>query len=87
MYIRSLCLRRRVSFRAGLLLLSLGLLHITLSPLWIPYSHLTGHARDFSIDFLSGLAIGIGIVLLVSSFGNSEDNSDEDHSGNPGTSI
>jgi hypothetical protein len=89
---RSLSLTRLVSFRVGLLLLSLGLLHQVLSHWWIRYFHLTGHVRFISIDFVSGFAIGLGVTLLVSSYGGFESRSQkclsirESDEGRPGTS-
>jgi hypothetical protein len=72
MLIHVACLSRRVSRRIGLLLWALGLVDLALSPLWIRYFHLAGHARSISIDFVSGIVIGAGAVLLVYSFGSSE---------------
>jgi len=53
---------------AGLLLMALGLAHEALSPMWIRYFHLTGHLRSLSIDFASGVALGMGALLMVNSF-------------------
>ena len=67
---RYLCLHRRVSLRIGLLLVALGLAHLVLSGFWVGYFQLTGHVRSISVEFVSGLAIGLGMVLLVSSLGS-----------------
>ena len=62
-------LSRRASLRLGVLVLSLGALHLALSPLWIGYFHPTDHVRSFAIDFVSGLAIGLGLALMVYGLG------------------
>lgn len=64
------CAKRRGCLPVGLLLILLGLAHQTLSPLWIRYFHLTGHFRSLSVDFASGLVLGLGVMLLVGSFSN-----------------
>lgn len=53
----------------GLSLIVLGLVHQALAPLWVRYFHLAGHLRSLSIDLVSGLALGVGAVLMVNSFG------------------
>ena len=68
MLFRELCARRRGCLPIGLLLTGLGLAHQALSPWWIRHFHLTGHIRSLSIDFASGLALGMGVVLMVNSF-------------------
>ena len=70
MSFRSLCVNRRTSQRIGLAVVTLGAVHQVLSPWWIRYLHLTGQRRTLSIDFASGLAMGVGIAFLVSAFGN-----------------
>lgn len=62
---------------AGLLLMALGLAHQALSPFWIRNFHLTGHLRSLSIDFVSGLALGMGAVLMTNSFAKEESEDDE----------
>jgi hypothetical protein len=70
MSFRSLCVNRRASQRIGLAVVALGAVHQVLSPWWIRYLHLTGQRRTLSIDFASGLAMGVGIAYLLDSFRN-----------------
>ena len=67
---RYICARRKGCLPIGLLLVALGLAHQALSPFWVRYFHLTGHLRSLSVDFASGLLLGIGVMLLIGSFSN-----------------
>ncbi len=78
---RFFCLNRRASLRVGLLSLCLGILHEVLAHWWAGYVHLTDHARSISVDFVSGLAVGLGGVLIVYGFGSDGDNASEDYTG------
>lgn len=70
-------LNRRAGLRLGLLLLSLGIVHLALSPLWIGYFHPTDHVRSIAIDFVSGLAIGLGLALMVYGLGRDPEPGDQ----------
>jgi len=70
MLFRNLCAKRRGCLPIGLLLTALGLAHQALAPIWIRYFHLTGNLRSLSIEFVAGLALGIGVALIVNSFNN-----------------
>ncbi len=72
MLFRSVYANKKASLRMGLLAVAIGLCHQTLSPLWVRHFHVTGHGRSILVDFVSGLAVGLGIVLLVSAFGNND---------------
>lgn len=72
MLIRFICFHRRMSLRIGMLLVALGLAHLALSGLWVRYFQLTEHMRSISIEFVSGLAIGLGVVLMVNAFAREE---------------
>ena len=67
---RYFCLDRRASFRAGLWLVALGVAHLALSGFWVRYFQLTGRVRSISVEFVAGLVVGLGIVLLASSLGS-----------------
>lgn len=77
MLLRDFCARRKGCMPAGLLLMALGLAHQALSPFWIRSFHLTSHLRSLSIDFVSGLALGIGAVLMTNSFAKEEPEGDQ----------
>lgn len=70
MLFRESCAGRKACLPVGLLLMVVGLAHQALSRLWIGHFHLGSHVRSVSIDLVSGLALGIGTVLMVNSFSN-----------------
>ena len=67
---RYICAKRRGCLPMGLLLIVIGITHQALSPLWSRVFHLTGPVRSLSVDFVSGLVLGLGVMLLVGSFSN-----------------